>query len=445
MPDLLRKLHHHPATAWLARAASLPDPVELRRAAGPSGAQELAGRRAVIGGAAGGYAVAALTAAVTMAGAAVDSAASSIDILIFDATGCRTPGDYAALYEAFHPAAPRVAPNGRVLLVAAPPEATTDPIAAAAARGIEGFSRSLGKELGKKGITVNLVYAAAEALDRLDGVVRFFCGPRSTYVSGQSVRLSTAAVPMAAAAERLQGKVAVVTGSARGIGMACAQRLAEEGATVVCVDVPAASQALHDTCRALGATALVLDIAGPEAPARLLDFLRERFGGVDIVVHNAGITRDRTLARMARADWDLVVDVNFRAIAAIDEALLAARLQRDGGRTICLSSISGIAGNFGQSNYAATKAALVGYVAARAAQLGNRGITVNAVAPGFIETPMTQRMPFVPRELGRRLNSLKQGGQPRDVAELVAFLASPASVGVTGNTIRVCGQALIGA
>lgn len=444
MPDLLRKLHHHPATGWLARAAGLPDPVELLRAAGANGLQPLAGKRAAIAAAAGGYAAAASTAAVTRAGAAIDSDAASIDILLFDATGCRVPSDYAALYDIFHPAASRLAQNGRVLLLAAPPAAAADPVAAAAARGIEGFSRSLGKELGRKGITVNLAYVPAEALDRLDGPVRFFCGARSTYVSGQAVQLSTTALVGDTAIAGLAGKVAVVTGSARGIGMATAQRLAEEGATVVCVDVPAASQALHDTCRAIGATALVLDIAAADAPARLAEFLRER-GGVDIVVHNAGITRDRTLARMARRDWDLVVDVNFGAIVAIDEALLAAQLLRDGGRVICLSSISGVAGNVGQSNYAATKAALIGYVAARGAQLGPRGITVNAVAPGFIETPMTQRMPFVPRELGRRLNSLKQGGQPRDVAELIAFLAAPDSVGITGNTIRVCGQALIGA
>jgi 3-oxoacyl-[acyl-carrier protein] reductase len=444
MPDLLRKLHHHPATGWLARAAGLPDPVELLRAAGPTDPQPLAGKRTAIRAADGGYAAQALATSAAGAGAVLDPQASTLDILIFDATGCRTPADYAALYDTFHTAASTIAQTGRVLLVATSPVTATDPIAAAAARGIEGFCRSLGKELGKKGITVNLAYAAADALDRLDGPVRFFCGARSTYVSGQAVQLSTTAVARGTATGGLQGKVAIVTGSARGIGMATAQRLVEEGATVVCVDVPAASQALHDTCRAIGATALVLDIAAADAPGRLLEFVRER-GGVDIVVHNAGITRDRTLARMARRDWGLVVDVNFRAIVTIDEALLAAQLLRDGGRVICLSSISGVAGNFGQSNYAATKAALIGYVAARGAQLGVRGITVNAVAPGFIETPMTQRMPFVPRELGRRLNSLKQGGQPRDVAELIAFLAAPGSVGITGNTIRVCGQALIGA
>ncbi|WUR14554.1 3-oxoacyl-ACP reductase [[Empedobacter] haloabium] len=444
MPDLLRKLHHHPATGWLARAAGLPDPVELSRAAGPTGAQPLTGRRTAIRAAEGGYAADVLTACAVGAGGVIDPQASAIDILIFDATGCRAPADYAALYDTFHAAASRIAVNGRVLLVAAPPDATPDPVAAAAARGIEGFGRSLGKELGKTGIAVNLAYVAADALDRLDGPVRFFCGARSTYVSGQAVRLSTTAIGGDTASAGLSGKVAVVTGSARGIGLAAAQRLVEEGATVVCVDVPAASQALHDSCRAIGATALVLDIAAADAPVRLTQCLRER-GGADIVVHNAGITRDRTLARMARQDWELVVDVNFRAIVAIDEALLAGQVLRDGGRVICLSSISGVSGNFGQSNYAASKAALIGYVAARGAQLGPRGITVNAVAPGFIETPMTQRMPFVPRELGRRLNSLKQGGQPRDVAELIAFLATPGSVGITGNTIRVCGQALIGA
>ena len=443
-------LHGNPATAWLARAVGLPDPVALVRPDGATTERPFAGKQAVLAATPGGYAGAALAAAVTRAGgthAASADGAQTVEIVIFDATGCRRPGDYATLYDVFHTLARRIAPNGRVLLVAAQPDEAADPIAAAAARGIEGFSRSLGKELGRKGVTVNLAYVGAGAVDRLDGVVRFFCGTGATFVSGQAVYVTATAASAepARTVQALTGKVALVTGAARGIGMATAQRLAAEGATVLCLDVPAASQALHETCRAIGATPLVLDIAAPEAPARLGELLRERGDGVDIVVHNAGITRDRTLANMTRAEWDAVVDVNFGAIAALDDALLAQHLLRDGGRIVCLSSLSGIAGNFGQSNYATTKAALIGYVAARAGQLGVRGITVNAVAPGFIETLMTARMPFVPRELGRRLNSLKQGGQPRDVAELIVFLASPAGVGVTGNTIRVCGQGLIGA
>ncbi len=444
MPDLLKTLHDNPATGWLARALGLPDPVELARVDGPYAALPLEGRRVLLAGA-GGYAAEALAAAAAGAGGVIDLGGGPVDVIVFDGTLCRTPADCRALYDTFH--THRVASNGRVLIVAAPPGTAPDPVAAATARGIEGFSRTLGKELGRKGITVNLAYVAPDAVDRLDGVVRFFCGKQSTYVSGQAfgVTALVAMQPTKAALPALAGKVALVTGSARGIGMATAARLAQEGATVVCLDVPAASQALHDTCRALGATALVLDIAAAEAPARLAEFLRERFGGVDIVVHNAGITRDRTLAKMPAADWDLVMAVNFAAIAAVDDALLGTGLLRDGGRVVCLSSISGVAGNFGQANYATSKAALIGYVAARAPALAARGIAINAVAPGFIETPMTDRMPFMPREFGRRLNSLKQGGRPRDAAELIAFLCTPASAGITGNTIRVCGQALVGA
>jgi len=162
-------------------------------------------------------------------------------------------------------------------------------------------------------------------------------------------------------------------------------------------------------------------------------------------VHNAGITRDRTLGRMSASEWDGVLSVNLAAILAIDDALDAGGLWKEASRVVCLSSISGIAGNFGQTNYATSKAALIGYVAAQAPLHAVRGVTFNAVAPGFIETPMTNKVPFLTREIGRRLNSLSQGGQPRDVAELVTFLATPGACGINGQTIRVCGQGLMGA
>ena len=190
---------------------------------------------------------------------------------------------------------------------------------------------------------------------------------------------------------------------------------------------------------------LEMDIAGPDAPRRLADFFKEKFGGLDILVHNAGITRDKTLANMPGHYWDMVVDINFAALTAIDQVLLSEKILRDGARIVCLSSISGVAGNFGQANYAATKAALIGYVAAQASQLADRGICINAVAPGFIETAMTKEMPFMTREVGRRLNTMRQGGIPRDAAELVAFLCTPGVHGISGDSIRVCGQGLIGA
>lgn len=447
MADLLLRLANDRRTAGLIRRLGLPTPVRLARAAGGYEVAPLAGRRTVVGTAAGGTAEAVLLRAATDAGAecvATLPEGLSADTVLFDATGCRAPSDLAALHAFFSPLLRRLSRNARVLVVASDPGELIDPVAAATARGIEGFVRALGKEIGRRGATANLARLAAGAETQLAGLVRFCGGPRCTYVSGQVFRLSAAAAA-APGARQLDGKVAVVTGAARGIGAATAQRLAEEGARVVCVDVAGARDALYDTAARIQGVPLVLDIASAGAPAELADFLRQKLGGVDVMVHNAGITRDKTLANMKPELWDAVVAVNFAAIAAIDTALLGGGVLRDGGRIVCLSSVSGIAGNFGQTNYATSKAALIGYVAAQAPRLWPRGITINAVAPGFIETPMTAKIPLMTREAGRRLNALSQGGQPRDVAELITFFALPASAGVSGNTVRACGLALIGA
>ncbi|MBA3809631.1 MAG: SDR family oxidoreductase, partial [Solirubrobacterales bacterium] len=176
--------------------------------------------------------------------------------------------------------------------------------------------------------------------------------------------------------------------------------------------------------------------------------LRAEHGGVDVVVHNAGITRDKMLGRMDEARWRGVIDVNLAAAQRITDALAAGEdagaLNAD-GRVVCVSSISGIAGNAGQSNYATSKAGVIGLVGAYAPLLAERGATINAAAPGFIETRMTAAMPLALREAGRRMNSLSQGGLPIDVAEAIAWLACPASGGLNGNILRVCGQSLLGA
>ncbi|MTW04748.1 3-oxoacyl-ACP reductase [Pseudoduganella ginsengisoli] len=452
MADLLKKLNRNPFTGWLVRALGLPNPVDLARHGGSYEAQPLKGRRALLCRSPEGYAAGQLACALAADGAAVihalpQAANEKIDIVVMDATGCTTPGQMRALYDAFHPVMPRIARNGRVLITAPDLAEAADAVAAATARGVEGFCRSLGKELGRKGITANLAYVQREAADRLDGLIHFFCGKQAAYVSGQAVTVTMQVkAPNAVLfAPMLPGKVALVTGAARGIGLATAERLAQEGATVICADVPAASRELDALCSRIGGMPLELDIAAQDAAGQLAALLVERFGGVDIVVHNAGITRDKTLGKMDGGAWDAVLNVNFAAIAAIDRALLSGRVLRDEGRIVCLSSISGVAGNFGQTNYAATKAALIGYVAALAPAVAARGITVNAVAPGFIETAMVAKMPFMTRELGRRLNSVQQGGLPRDVAELITFLCTPGAHGITGNTIRVCGQGLIGA
>ncbi len=242
----------------------------------------------------------------------------------------------------------------------------------------------------------------------------------------------------------VSGKVALVTGASRGIGAQTAITLAREGAHVVILDRPGAETEASQLARRLGASSLLVDITEEGAGDRIVE-LAEQKGGLDIVVHNAGVTRDKTLRRMSREAWDMVIDVNLRAALETTERVLEAGVLRDEGRLIVLSSVGGIAGNPGQTNYGASKAALIGYTRALAQQLADRGITVNAIAPGLIETKMTAKMPVGVREAARRLSSLNQGGLPTDVAEAITFLALPVAHGCSGQVLRVCGGALIGA
>jgi 3-oxoacyl-[acyl-carrier protein] reductase len=342
-----------------------------------------------------------------------------------------------------------------------PPATLTDPHAATAQRALDGLVRSLGKE-ARNGITANLLRVEDGA--EIEGALRFFLSPRSAYVSGQAVHVGRSASASASLfadelasapaswTSPLAGKRALVTGAARGIGASIATVLAQHGAIVTGLDVEAARDALDQTMLSIedmspsnGAhAALLADIAAPETPAEIAAVLAAS-GGIDIVVHNAGITRDKTIARMSAEMWDSVIDINLLAQERIDEALLASGALSDQGRIVSISSISGIAGNRGQTNYATSKAGVIGRVESMAPLLKARGITINAVAPGFIETHMTARMPIGVREAGRRLNSMGQGGLPVDVAETVAWLASPGSAGITGQIVRVCGQSLIGA
>ena len=214
---------------------------------------------------------------------------------------------------------------------------------------------------------------------------------------------------------------------------------------MICLDVPAQGEQLAEIANEIEGSALQLDVTGEDAPRALADHLRERHGGVDVVVHNAGITRDKTLGRMDESMWDSVLGVNLTSQEHVNEVLLNDDVLRPGGRLVFVSSVSGIAGNRGQTNYATSKAGAIGEVEALAPVVAKRPATANAVAPGFIETQMTAAMPLATREAGRRMNSLTQGGLPVDVAETIAWLASPASAGVNGNVVRVCGQSLIGA
>jgi 3-oxoacyl-[acyl-carrier protein] reductase len=289
------------------------------------------------------------------------------------------------------------------------------------------------------------VYVAPEAETAMGSTLRFLLSPKSAYVSGQVIRVGRPVGAGASAADAqtpLAGKLAVVTGASRGIGAAIARTLHRDGARVLGIDVAQAADALQRLVEDVGGDRLCLDITSVDAPQRIA---RKVADGVDIVVHNAGITRDRRLANMTSERWQQVIDVNIAAQVRITEELLAQNRIRPNGRIVAVSSISGIAGNPGQTNYATSKAAVIGAVQALAELVRDRGITVNAVAPGFIETSMTAPVPLLVKEAARRMNSLHQGGQPVDVAETVAWLAAPDSDGVTANVVRVCGQSLLGA
>ena len=379
--------------------------------------------------------------------------ADSFGGLLFDATGITKPDQLKALYEFFTPVLRNLAANSRIVVVGTTPDAITDIDEHIAQRALEGFTRSLGKEL-QRGATIGLVYLSPDASTAASGIestVRFLLSGKSAYVDAQVFYVGAAdAVAPADWDKPLAGKVALVTGAARGIGAEIARVFARDGAAVVAIDVPQAADALTETATAVGGTALALDVTADDAVEKIVAHLAENYSGInggkaDVLVNNAGITRDKLLANMDDARWNSVIAVNLLAPQRLAQGLVDNGTIGDGGWIIGLSSMAGIAGNRGQTNYAATKAGMIGMTDALAPVFGAKGVTINAVAPGFIETKMTDAIPLATREVGRRLNSLFQGGLPVDVAELIAYFASPASNAVTGNTIRVCGQALLGA
>jgi 3-oxoacyl-[acyl-carrier protein] reductase len=369
-------------------------------------------------------------------------AESPVKALVFDATGIADSTRLVELQHFFHPNVRRVERCGRAIVLGSPP-AGRPPREATAQRALEGFTRSLGKEVGR-GIAVQLVHVAEGAEDGLDSTLRFLLSPRSAYVSGQVIEVgeAVAEAPEIDWERPLDGRRALVTGASRGIGAAIAETLRRDGADLVLLDVPALSEDLERVAEELGAEAIEADITDPEAPGQIADALSD---GIDVVVHNAGVTRDRTIAKMPEERWSSLMEVNLSSQERIDDELLERDLLRENGRIVCVSSMSGIAGNSGQTNYATSKAGAIGMVEALAPVLAERGATINAVAPGFIETQMTAAMPIPVREAGRRMNSMSQGGLPVDVAETIAWFASPASAGVNGNVVRVCGQSLLGA
>ncbi|MGQ0618484.1 MAG: 3-oxoacyl-ACP reductase [Panacagrimonas sp.] len=456
----------------LSSLLGLPAPPRLRRASGPCVALPLAGCKLLLGGSPAGELSVSLIRHISGTGAElfvapehsglapIKAAAAGLGValkgeplgesfspgaLVFDASGLQSAADLRSLYDFLQPRMARLSAHGRVLLVSRAPQASEPVGARTASVALRGFVRSLGKEIGRKGSTVNLIEVQRGGQSSpepdLAGVLRFFLTGHAAFITGQVLSLGAAGLaPEQTFSASLAGRLALVTGAARGIGAAIAQTLAREGAQVIGMDRPADEGVLGETMSRIGGRGLALDVTAKDAAERILS----ECGPLDVIVHNAGVTRDKMLRNMAPHLWDTVLDINLGAIMRINERLLDGGL-KSGARIVCISSIGGIGGNPGQTNYAATKAGIIGYVDALAPEMARRGGAINAVAPGFIETQMTAAMPLMNREVGRRLNSLSQGGLPVDIAEAVTFLASRLSGGVNGQTLRVCGQSFIGA
>jgi 3-oxoacyl-[acyl-carrier protein] reductase len=442
MSDRYLNLVNSPIGAKVASTIGLPRPAVLRRY---SVSDPILPGPALVG-ATSGDAPDTLVKIVTAAGA--DAQTTVTDgtrwgALVLDARSVATPTDLGGVRAFLTPQLRALLPSGRVIVLGRAADGAN--ITADATRqALDGILRSLAKEL-QRGATANLLWVEDEA--SLESALRFFLSGKSAYVDGQPVRLDGGVAPAPQDWEHpLAGKTALVTGAARGIGAAIAGVLARDGAHVIAADLPQAGEALAKVANRVNGSTLQVDIAAADAPDKLLAHLASHANGLDILIHNAGITRDKLMANMKPEQWDSVLAVNLESQLRINDALLASDQLNEQARVVSLSSTTGLSGNRGQTNYGATKAGVIGMVRAAAAAFAAHGdSTINAIAPGFIDTEMTSKMPMATREVARRLSSLQQAGLPIDVAEAAAWLASPGAGGVNGQVLRVCGQNLVGA
>lgn len=244
----------------------------------------------------------------------------------------------------------------------------------------------------------------------------------------------------------LQGQIALVTGASRGIGAAIAAALGKQGAKVIGTATSESgaqqiTQALHSA--GVNGEGMVLDVNNPDQIEATLKAVSEKYGDVSILVNNAGITKDTLLMRMKDEDWDAVISTNLTSVFRMSQAVMRPMMKARTGRIISISSIVGHTGNAGQANYAAAKAGMTGFTKSLAAELGSRGVTVNCVAPGFIDTDMTRELPEKIREDLLAKIPLGKLGSVEDIAAAVVFLASPSAAYITGETLHVNGGMLM--
>lgn len=466
MSDFLLEKGNKPGWSNAFKALGVAAPVVLKRLKGGWVKNILANKKTVYGSAPGGINPTILNSVfVELGSSTVGSSVAEgekANAIVYDATGIKNTTELKNMYEFFHANNSRkMATCAHIIIIANSIPKTIDKSGAdspeayaelcAVQQGVEGFSRSVSKEIGGKGATINLIRLsnAKDVTDKtLLPYIHFFLSDGVAYVTGQvvEVNVATSLQQTTPLEKSLAGKTAIVTGSARGIGEATARKLAAEGATVVVLDRPQDAEAGKAVAASINGKFLGVDMSSDSAPTTIADFIKNELGGgIDIVVHNAGITRDKRIANMDAGQWDMVINVNLTSILKTNKELLKLGLIKENGRIVCLSSISGFSGNNGQTNYATTKAGVIGYVRSLSQLTTAKKITINAIAPGFIETQMTAKMPAMPKFFGRRLSNLNQGGQPGDIADMITFLSSPGAAGVSGQIIRVCGGSFLGA
>lgn len=443
MTDRYQSMIKNPVGQFLAKNLGLPNPPELKRWNGG----RLVEGTVLLGGA--GEIVSLLPALLKNGGietTTIRADQKRYQGLVFDASSLDSAQSLVEIQEFFTPVLRQLAPCGRVVVLGRSVSETTSTGAAIAQRALEGFVRSVAKEIGSNGSTANLVYVSKGAEGDVASTLDFLLSPKSAFVDGQVVRVGSVAglkaVAPADVSKPLAGKVALVTGASRGLGEAMARTLHRDGATIIGLDVPPLQADLDALMSELDGTSLIADITAEDAPETIASALKD---GVDFVIHNAGITRDKRLKNMKAENWSKVVEVSVGGPERVTAHLLEKGLIREGGRVIGISSIAGIAGNNGQTNYGAAKAGVIGWVQDLAARTTDKNITVNSIAPGFIETDMVKTIPLGIRTAGRMLSSLSQGGQPVDVAEAIAWYCNPGSGNISGNVVRVCGQGFLGA
>ncbi|HET7121198.1 MAG TPA: SDR family oxidoreductase, partial [Solirubrobacterales bacterium] len=324
MSDRYSQIVNAPVLSTVAKQLGLPQPVELDRYR--PGAPVVSGP-VLYGGAPGGRLTKQLAAFLDAIKAERAGTEGKAKALVFDASGIADSTELVELQRFFYPSVGRLQRSGRVVVLGTPPAQAGSPRAHTAQRALEGFTRSLAKEIGGRGCTAQLVYVSPGAEDQLESTLRFLLSPRSAYVSGQVVRIGKGVAPAPEIDwERpLEGKTALVTGASRGIGAAIAQTLARDGAKVVGLDVPQAAEGLRETMEEIGGEPFELDITADDAPQKIVERLS---GGVDVVIHNAGVTKDRTMAKMPEERWTQLMEINLSSEERINDALLDADLLR---------------------------------------------------------------------------------------------------------------------